>query len=120
MALCSTIAGLLSPEKLDGVLALIGGFSLHLTLGTLYCFGNLTSYMTSYLRQHVHPTIQYSDMIWIPTLATISQVYSAADLHHLLVYRRRETFFHKMSLRNYLRQSLFLDKAVLFRQKSSK
>jgi hypothetical protein len=63
-----------SPEKLDGVLALIGGFSLHLTLGTLYCFGNLTSYMTSYLRHHVHPGIQYSDMIWIPTLATISQV----------------------------------------------
>jgi glutamine synthetase len=30
--------------------------------------------MTSYLRQHVHPNIEYSDMIWIPTLATISQV----------------------------------------------
>jgi hypothetical protein len=75
MAFGSSVSGMFSPEKLDGVLALIGGFSLHLTLGTLYCFGNLTSYMTSYLRHHVHPNIQYSDMIWIPTLATISQVY---------------------------------------------
>jgi len=74
MAFGSSLSRIFSPEKLDGVLALIGGFSLHLTLGTLYCFGNLTSYMTSYLRQHVHPNIQYSDMIWIPTLATISQV----------------------------------------------
>ena len=74
MAICSAFSKMFAPDKIDGVLALIGGFSLHLTLGTLYCFGNLTSYMTSYLRQHVHPGIEYSDMIWIPTLATISQV----------------------------------------------
>lgn len=65
--------GLFSPERVDGVLALIGGFSLHLTLGTLYCFGNLNTYMTSYLRKHVHPGIEYSDMIWVPCLATVSQ-----------------------------------------------
>ena len=63
----------LSPEKVDGVLSLIGGFCLHLTLGTLYCFGNLNTYMTSYLRKHVHPGIEYSDMIWVPCLATVSQ-----------------------------------------------
>ena len=66
--------GFLSPEKVDGILALIGGFCLHLTLGTLYCFGNLNTYMTSYLRKHVHPGIEYSDMIWVPCLATVSQV----------------------------------------------
>ena len=36
-----------------GVLAILGGFILHLTLGTLYCFGNMNTYMTSYLRTHV-------------------------------------------------------------------
>jgi len=65
--------GFLAPEKVDGILALIGGFCLHLTLGTLYCFGNLNTYMTSYLRKHVHPGIEYSDMIWVPCLATVSQ-----------------------------------------------
>ena len=75
-----------------GVLAILGGFILHLTLGTLYCFGNMNTYMTSYLRTHVpgqvkhcHLTILfltislqehklYSDAIWIPTLATLGQV----------------------------------------------
>ena len=36
-----------------GYLAILGGFLLHLTLGTLYCFGNMNTYMTSYLRTHV-------------------------------------------------------------------
>jgi len=54
-------------------LALIGGFCLHLTLGTLYCFGNLNTYITSYLRKNVHEGISYNDMVWVPTLATVSQ-----------------------------------------------
>jgi len=62
-----------SPRTFDGVLALVGGFSLHLTLGTLYCFGNLNTYITSYLRKNVHPGISYNDMVWVPTLATVSQ-----------------------------------------------
>ena len=70
----SPLSLLLSGRKLDGVLALVGGFSLHLTLGTLYCFGNMNTYMTSYLRKHVHPGIEYSDMVWIPTLSTVGQV----------------------------------------------
>ncbi len=36
-----------------GVLSIVGGFMLHLTLGTLYCFGNLNTYITSYVRKHV-------------------------------------------------------------------
>ncbi len=65
---------MMSNQKFDGVMSLIGGFSIHLTLGTLYCFGNMSTYMTSYLRKHVHPNITYSDMVWIPTLATVGQV----------------------------------------------
>ena len=61
-------------QNSDGIFSLIGGFALHLTLGTLYCFGNLNTYITSYIRIHVHEGILYSDMIWIPTLATIAQV----------------------------------------------
>ena len=61
-------------HKVDGIMTLIGGFALHLTLGTLYCFGNMNTYMTSYLRKHANPDITYSDMIWIPTLSTIGQV----------------------------------------------
>ena len=60
-------------HRVDGALTLVGGFFLHLTLGTLYCFGNMNTYMTSYLRKHVHPGIAYSDMVWIPTLATVGQ-----------------------------------------------
>jgi len=58
-----------------GAMSVGGGFLLHLTLGTLYCFGNLNTYMTSYLRVHVpsQAGIHYSDAIWIPTLATLGQ-----------------------------------------------
>ena len=40
-------------SQVGGIFAIIGGFILHLTLGTLYCFGNMNTYMTSYLRTHV-------------------------------------------------------------------
>jgi hypothetical protein len=39
--------------RLAGHLSIFGGFLLHLSLGTLYCFGNMNTYMTSYLRIHV-------------------------------------------------------------------
>jgi len=62
-------------KKVGGYLSLMGGFLLHLTLGTLYCFGNMNTYMTSYLRTHVkgQENLRYSDAIWIPTLATLGQ-----------------------------------------------
>ena len=67
------MASLFPTQKFEGLLALVGGFALHLTLGTLYCFGNMSTYMTSYLRKHVNNDITYSDVIWIPTFSTISQ-----------------------------------------------
>ncbi len=60
-------------QKFEGILALAGGFFLHLTLGTLYSFGNMNTYITSYMRKHVNPELVYSDMVWIPTLATVGQ-----------------------------------------------
>ena len=43
----------------------MGGFLLHLTLGTLYCFGNMNTYMTSYLRTHVKGQVRALNLeIW--------------------------------------------------------
>ena len=47
------LADKIKSNQLAGVMSIIGGFLLHLTLGTLYCFGNMNTYMTSYLRTHV-------------------------------------------------------------------
>ncbi len=33
-----------------GVMALLGGFLIQLTLGSFYSFGNMMTYMTSYMR----------------------------------------------------------------------
>jgi len=33
-----------------GVLALFGGFLIQLTLGSFYSFGNMMTYLTSYMR----------------------------------------------------------------------
>ena len=33
-----------------GILALLGGFLIQLTLGSFYSFGNMMTYMTSYMR----------------------------------------------------------------------
>ena len=62
---CPPVRSFDSPDNMDylpgkvmggplaGYLAILGGFLLHLPLGTLYCFGNMNTYMTSYLRTHV-------------------------------------------------------------------
>ena len=49
----SNLRGKVMGGPMAGYLAILGGFLLHLTLGTLYCFGNMNTYMTSYLRTHV-------------------------------------------------------------------
>ena len=51
-----------------GICSLIGGFLIHLTLGTFYTIGNMNTYMTSYLRDPHHGNhteVTYSDAIWI-------------------------------------------------------
>lgn len=41
-----------NPSKIPwgGILALLGGFLIQLTLGSFYSFGNVMTYMTSYMR----------------------------------------------------------------------
>ena len=42
-----------------GVAAVFGGFLLQFTMGAFYSFGNMSTYMTSYMRQHGSPHISY-------------------------------------------------------------
>ena len=47
-----------------GVAAVLGGFLLQFTMGAFYSFGNMSTYMTSYMRQHGSPHITYTGNIW--------------------------------------------------------
>ncbi|KAL8595959.1 hypothetical protein ACOMHN_018271 [Nucella lapillus] len=56
------------------VRVIIGGVLIHLTLGTLYTFGNLSPYLTSYIRQHSSPSdLTYAESVWIYALAGMGQ-----------------------------------------------
>lgn len=39
------------------IAALIGGVMIHLTLGTVYTWGNLTLYLISYVKCHSSPVL---------------------------------------------------------------
>ncbi|XP_018011834.1 uncharacterized MFS-type transporter YhjX [Hyalella azteca] len=53
--------------------AVLGGVLIHLTLGNLYSFGNLTTYMTSYLHEEVSRDVTYSDVVWVMALTLMAQ-----------------------------------------------
>ena len=48
-----------------GVRTVLGGFLLHLSLGTFYCFGNMDTYITSYLRTHVPGQVSLSEGLYL-------------------------------------------------------
>ena len=62
-------------NELIGWQVVLGGILLHLTLGTLYSFGNIQTYLVSYLRAHADDShdFRYGDSTWIFTLATTGQ-----------------------------------------------
>ena len=49
-----------------GVAAVFGGFLLQFTMGAFYSFGNMSTYMTSYMRQNGSPHITYTGFFIIP------------------------------------------------------
>ena len=51
-----------------GVITVTTGFLLHLSLGCMYSFGNLTTYLTSYLHVRLGLSVDYSDTQWIYTI----------------------------------------------------
>ncbi|XP_064615450.1 oxalate:formate antiporter-like isoform X2 [Liolophura sinensis] len=51
----------------------IGGILVHLTLGTIYTFGNMTPYFTSYMRQNNVSDVTYGDSVWIFASSAVGQ-----------------------------------------------
>ncbi|TRY78835.1 hypothetical protein TCAL_06757 [Tigriopus californicus] len=64
-----------SPSKIPwgGILALLGGFLIQLTLGSFYSFGNVMTYMTSYMRVHGSPNMTYGDFIVVQSVWGMTQ-----------------------------------------------
>jgi len=56
-----------------GILALIGGFLIQLTLGSFYSFGNMMTYLTSYMRQNGSPDLTYADFIIVQSVWGMTQ-----------------------------------------------
>eukprot|EP00468_Gymnochlora_sp_CCMP2014_P005912 CAMPEP_0167757924 /NCGR_PEP_ID=MMETSP0110_2-20121227/10190_1 /TAXON_ID=629695 /ORGANISM="Gymnochlora sp., Strain CCMP2014" /LENGTH=439 /DNA_ID=CAMNT_0007644157 /DNA_START=22 /DNA_END=1341 /DNA_ORIENTATION=- len=62
-----------TPAKYNyGWVVAMAGFFMHLCLGTLYCWGTLTPYITSYLRQY-DPTVTYADSIIVFLMTPLAQ-----------------------------------------------
>ncbi|XP_045126340.1 uncharacterized MFS-type transporter YhjX-like isoform X4 [Portunus trituberculatus] len=60
-------------RRVVGVYAIVGGILIHLTLGNLYSFGNMMTYMVSYMHQRVDPTITYANILWVNSITTMAQ-----------------------------------------------
>ena len=59
---------------LRGMLAVIGGFLVHLSLGTIYTFGNMAPYVVSYIRNQSHPeNLNQETTTWIFAFALAGQ-----------------------------------------------
>ena len=43
-----------------GYAAILGGFLLQFTMGAFYSFSNMSTYMTSYMRQNGSPNVTYT------------------------------------------------------------
>ena len=57
-----------------GALVVIGGFLVHLSLGTIYTFGNMAPYVISYIRNQSHPeNLKQEATTWIFAFALAGQ-----------------------------------------------
>ncbi|XP_023330169.1 uncharacterized protein LOC111702648 [Eurytemora carolleeae] len=56
-----------------GYAAVFGGFLLQFTMGAFYSFGNLSTYMTSYMRQNGSPNITYTDFVIVQSAWGMTQ-----------------------------------------------
>ncbi|KAK3801052.1 hypothetical protein RRG08_013449 [Elysia crispata] len=61
-------------SKWRGVLVVAGGILVHLSLGTLYTFGNLNPYLTSYMRwTGTAPDLKNTECTWVFAAAAMGQ-----------------------------------------------
>ncbi|XP_067670578.1 L-lactate transporter-like [Haliotis asinina] len=60
--------------SLRGCVIIVAGCLIHLTLGTLYSYGNFSPYIISYIRRRSSPSdLRYVDGIWIQACMMIGQ-----------------------------------------------
>ncbi|XP_041369549.1 uncharacterized protein LOC121383508 [Gigantopelta aegis] len=61
-------------RRFRGCLVIFGGVLVHLSLGTVYTFGNMTPYVTSYIREYSSPAdLTYATSIWIFAMSGMGQ-----------------------------------------------
>ena len=65
------------PFKYQGWMTLLGGFLVHMSLGSYYTFGNLTPYLTSYMRAYDNKNLTYSKTIFVLTIQSLATSVSA-------------------------------------------
>ena len=54
---------------------MFGGFLLQFTMGAFYSFGNMSTYMTSYMRQNGSPELRYTDFVVVQSTWGMTQVW---------------------------------------------
>jgi len=62
---------MINKDKYKKWSTLIGGILIHLSLGSFYTFGNLSPYLTSYLREITGSSVRYSNSNWIYSSVSI-------------------------------------------------
>lgn len=61
-------------SKWRGIFVVVGGILVHLSLGTLYTFGNLNPYLTSYMRwAGSAPNLKNTECTWIFAISAMGQ-----------------------------------------------
>lgn len=64
----------MATSKWRGYVTILGGIIVHLTLGTLYCYGNMAPYAASYIRKYSSPSdIRYQEMTFILAAMAVGQ-----------------------------------------------
>jgi len=69
--------------------AILASWLIHLCLGTVYCWGNIAPYVTSYMRLLGHE-VEYEQMTWTVSMATACQALSMflfGNLHQRVAIR---------------------------------
>ncbi|XP_040574922.1 apicoplast pyruvate carrier 1 [Lepeophtheirus salmonis] len=56
-----------------GILAVFGGFLIQFTMGAFYSFGNISTYMSSYMRQNGSPNITSADFVTVQSTWGMTQ-----------------------------------------------
>jgi hypothetical protein len=64
----------ISRNNYEGIKSVIGGFLIHVVLGTLYLWGNITTAVTSYIRRYEN-TVTYNQTLSVFASALFAQVH---------------------------------------------